>query len=97
VDGVRCILEAAEMMLTLQVLWAVLRERRRQDRLYGRQDHVQVRWANIEGEELGEVNRAIYEAWHNHKSLSHARHEWVHVAAVAVAAIESLDRNGGQQ
>ena len=51
----------------LPVLEALLRERARQDQLWGIQNHVDAWWNVIATEEAGEVAREIYE--HNDKNL----------------------------
>ena len=78
-------------------------ERHRQEEKWGQQDHSPERWYTILGEEVGEVGKAINEAYDNYRlkgkpgkqAWKDYRDELVQVAAVAVAAIESLDRNGG--
>lgn len=70
------------------VLKDVKAERVRQNILWGRQDHNPDRWLTILVEEVGEVAKAIQEG-----DKKNYREELVQVAAVAVAAIESLDRS----
>lgn len=74
------------------VLTEVGLERQRQDAKWGQQDHSPERWITILGEEYGEACRGCYEAWRNGMTLADYRDELVQVAAVAVAAIECLDR-----
>jgi hypothetical protein len=76
---------------TDNVLAEVQEERRNQDAKWGEQNHTPDHWCVIEMEELGKVARATYEG-----DAVKARAEWVQVAAVAVAAIESMDRQAGQ-
>lgn len=78
----------------------VLVERDRQDAKWGEQNHSPVAWLAILMEEVGEAAHEICNAsidpyipeerpfW-----LAKLRRELIQVAAVAVAAIESLDRN----
>lgn len=66
----------------------VLNERNKQDAKWGVQNHTPMKWLAILTEEVGEVAKAIIEG--NHGDY---RKELVQVAAVAVASIESLDRN----
>ena len=86
---------------TGRIIGEVIDERIRQDAKRGEQNHIPVVWMAILGEEVGEANRAALEAlapcgnpignkldW-----LRNYRDELIQVAAVAVAAIESLDRN----
>lgn len=73
----------------------IIGERRRQEQLWGPQNHSPANWLMILGEEVGEANKAALEHHFNYKgaSLQAYRAELVQVAAVAVAMIESLDRN----
>jgi hypothetical protein len=69
-------------------------ERRRQDELWGHQDHAPERWLAILATELGELGEAVLQA------KGEGKQEWwpsyrsglVQLAAVAVAAAESFDR-----
>lgn len=70
------------------VLWEVATERKRQDERWGQQDHSGEKWFRILGEEVGEVAKAI-----NEHDVDNYREELIQVAAVAVSAVESLDRN----
>ncbi len=84
-------------------LRAVLDERRRQDRKWGEQNHGPFVWLGILGEEYGELCEALLrpegqpftEDWPvgDPAALAAIREEIVHVAAVAVAMIECLDRH----
>lgn len=66
------------------VLQRIVVERRRQDEKWGEQNHTPDRWLVILGEEVGEACKVSLEG-----QREHYRHELIHVAAVAVAAIES--------
>ena len=68
----------------------ILEERENQDQKWGEQNHHPYKWLVILGEEFGEANKAILE-----KSLMEYRKEMIQVAAVSLAAIESLDRGKG--
>jgi len=63
-------------------------ERSRQDNKWGEQNHMPFKWLAILGEEVGESNKAALEL-----KLTQYRKELIQVAAVAVAAIECMDRN----
>lgn len=90
------------------VLRDVVAERLRQEQKGGPQDHKQIIWMSILTEEVGEAAQAINDhhfkpGMHNpenfdhelhKKSRAHIREELIQVAAVAVAMVESLDRNG---
>lgn len=65
----------------------VRRERKRQDRLWGEQNHPPTTFLAILGEEFGEVCQAALEKKHEQY-----RKELVQVAAVAVQMIEAFDR-----
>jgi hypothetical protein len=64
-------------------------ERERQDAKWGVQNHDPRYWLAILGEEFGEAAKAIVQ----HNGARKLRAELVQVAAVAIAFIESLDRN----
>ena len=82
------------------VLKEVLRERVFQENKWGEQNHDPFTYLAILGEEVGEANKAAVDAstWRincevKFGSLGDYRKELIQVAAVAVAMIESLDRN----
>lgn len=85
-------------MSTTSVLDEVWAERISQDTKWGEQNHDLLRWNAILGEEVGEVAKATIEREFcvseqaREGFLSEARAELIQVAAVAVAAVESLDR-----
>lgn len=81
---------------------AVVTERQRQDEKWGEQNHHPVYWVGMLTEELGEVSKESIELYqHNGESLAEAfgrlRSELVQLAAVALAAIECIDRQQAQQ
>jgi NTP pyrophosphatase (non-canonical NTP hydrolase) len=67
------------------VIEQVLQERKRQDRLWGIQDHNDDRWYAILGEEFGELGKAINEQTDLTKEL-------IQCIAVLVAWFESIGR-----
>lgn len=81
-------------------LMAVAEERERQDRKWGEQNHEPVYWVGILTEELGEVAKEAIEMTtavalgerSRDECLARLRAEIVQLAAVAVAAIEYIDR-----
>ena len=78
---------------TEAVLAEVLQERERQQVKWGEQDHDPAVWLMILGEEVGEVNNAALEhLMGNLPDLSAYREELIQVAAVAVQAVENLDK-----
>ena len=77
-------------MNTQQVLQEVAKERERQDAKWGVQRHNPLTWLAILGEEVGEVNKAVLENIFSRKGLEEYRQELIQVAAVAIAAVESL-------
>ena len=84
---------------TPTVLSEVLAERERQNEKWGEQNHEAPFWMLILGEEYGEAQKAILDSFTTLPTsakpfLSDYRSELIQVAAVAVAAVESLDRNG---
>ncbi len=92
--------------VTAKVLDEVFREREKQDAKWGQQNHNAPEYLMILGEEVGEANKAALETYFKaRKSMppnveavkedySEYRKELIQIAAVAVAMIESLDRNG---
>jgi hypothetical protein len=87
-DGLGAAFPYASQFLSNAVL-DVLLERRLQDEKWGEQNHHRFYWFAILSEEVGEAGKALVEC----KPLSEFRLELVQVAAVAIAAIESIDRN----
>lgn len=85
---------------TLQAYDSIVYERERQEAKWGQQNHHPVYWLGILTEELGEVARLAIEGdpFHYRGQRTHAestamlREELVQLAAVAVAAIEHIDR-----
>lgn len=73
---------------TTEVLKMVREERKRQDAKWGEQNHDPFTWLTILMEEVGEASKDALET-----KLQGYREEMIQVAAVAVAAVESLDRN----
>lgn len=72
----------------------VAAERARQNALWGVQDHDEATWLAILTEEVGEVAKEVADFTAGARALNprQYRTELVQVAAVAVAAIEALDR-----
>lgn len=79
-------------MSTESVLAEVRAEREKQDARWGPQDHSPAEWLAILTEEVGEVSTEILKHRFGGRALSEYRLELVQVAAVAVAAIEALDK-----
>ena len=75
--------------MTTNAIRDVLSERARQDDRWGEQNHAGVPWLAILMEEVGEFAKALIT---DEASPEECRRELVQVAAVAIAAIESLDR-----
>jgi hypothetical protein len=86
---------------TVAVVNEVINERKRQEEKWGPQNHNPPEWLMILGEEVGEANKAAlearfageYYASDKPSGLAAYRTELIQVAAVAVAMVESLDRN----
>jgi hypothetical protein len=79
-------------------------ERIRQDRKWGQQNHGPLGWLAILAEEFGEVSKEVCEldvgkvdGVERLYRLKCYRDELIQVAAVAVAMVESFDRNEGKQ
>ena len=78
---------------TSGVLDEVYAERERQEAKWGEQNLDPALWLMVLGEEVGEVNNAVLETiFGNVPNLDHYREELIQVAAVAIHAIESFDR-----
>ncbi len=79
------------------VLKSVVAERLVQEQKWGPQNHNQIVWLGILSEEFGdaakEVNELHFRRDIRKDQVKTLRAELVQVAAVAVAMIESLDRN----
>ena len=79
------------------IIKEIINEREKQDTKWGEQNHQPIEWVSILTEEVGEVAKAALESHFKHKEKDHSykeyRKELVQVAAVALAMIESLDRN----
>ena len=82
--------------MTDRVMIDINEERHRQDKTWGEQNHDPFAWLAILGEEYGEACKAALEACFDGYEItgnySDYRIELIEVAAVAVAAIECLDR-----
>ena len=82
---------------TSKVLDDVLKERLRQDEKWGPQFHNPAQWMTVLMEEVGEAAQEALRVTFGHMpaqkaiAYQHLREELVQVAAVAAAAIESLD------
>ena len=84
------------------VFKSVLYERYRQDNKWGYQNHALERWTSILGEEYGELCRAVNETIFENEAefdfqtdeggYENMKKEAIHVAAVAVAFLEFLER-----
>ena len=89
-----------------RVLDEVLSERERQESKWGQQNHPGSEYLMILGEEVGEANKEYLEEYFLSKqprpsneecpiiTYGKYRKELIQIAAVAVAMVESLDRNG---
>lgn len=86
----RDIIDLEEQMRGSDVVGEIINERKRQDEKWGVQDHPQAAWLVILMEEVGEAAKATLDSDAN--VLRMYRAEMIQVAAVAVAAVESLDR-----
>tara|TARA_B100001287_G_scaffold44957_1_gene34019 strand:+ start:1123 stop:1353 length:231 start_codon:yes stop_codon:yes gene_type:complete len=71
-----------------QILNLIKKERERQDKKWGIQNHNIFKWLAILGEEVGEVNKSALE--NNYQEVIS---ELIQIGAVTVAMIESLERN----
>lgn len=74
--------------LTRDILADVFKERLKQDKKWGEQNHESLYWLGIVTEELGESAKAVIE----HKDWSIIREELIQTAACLVSWIESVER-----
>lgn len=87
--------------VTKEAMRPILAERMAQNDRWGEQNHTPMEWMAILTEEVGEaMKEALEEHWlgvhyfdKREEVLRRYRAELIQVAAVAVAALESLDRN----
>ena len=92
--------EGIDYIKNHDLLEEIYLERIRQTKLWGVQKHHQLLWNTILGEEVGEVATALGETVFaetpeiRDKHLENLRVELIHVAAVAIGMLESLDKNG---
>ena len=73
---------------------AIDAERKRQDILWGEQNHDAITWMNILLEEVGEAAKCVNDFDVKVDAREQYEVELIQVAAVAVAMIESYRRNG---
>ena len=79
----------------IKVYSEIALERIRQESKWGEQNHHPMIWLSILGEEYGEACEAANEAYFPGKlngEWGNYREELIQVAAVAIAMVESLDR-----
>ena len=87
-----------EKMSREYIICDILEERKRQDEKWGEQNHSPMEWLPILMEEVGEASKAALDFYFGNTTsvcVDDFRNEMVQVAAVAVAMIESFDRNEG--
>lgn len=77
----------------MTVIDDVLAERLRQDEKWGEQDNTPFEWLAVLAEEVGEVAQETLRNHFGGIALDAYRAEMIQVAAVAVAAVENLDRS----
>jgi len=88
-----------KVFIARDAIYDVVEERRRQDELWGEQNHEPIIWLGILMEEVGELSQQIIESQHFKNRLKEdfnftsMREEAVQVAAVALAIVQSMDRN----
>ncbi len=70
----------------------VIQERKRQDEKWGEQNHDPITYGSILIEEVGEFAEASLHLKFGGPEWRNVRTEAIHVAAVAIAIIECLDR-----
>lgn len=78
--------------IAASVLAMVEAERVKQDKKWGEQNHENVWWAAILGEEVGELAQAILHDRFGGKARGTTKAELIQVAAVAVSWLEAMER-----
>ena len=83
--------------LTNLVIEAIIKERSRQNELWGIQRHDMGKWLQILMEEVGELAQAMQanDIWSKQSDAENLLEEAVHVAAVAAAIAEQIVEEGG--
>lgn len=76
------------------IIGEVVGERINQDVKWGVQNYNPFIYLAILGEEVGEANQAAIELGFAKGTVKEYRDELIQVAAVAIAAVECIDRNG---
>lgn len=84
-------------MIDKQVLEDINLERKRQDQMWGEQNHNPLGWLAILVEEVGEYAEEATHYLLDGTITDNMRVELVQVAAVAIEMIESLDRNSNKK
>lgn len=83
-----------------EVVKRVLKERDRQDKKWGEQNHPPQFWTGILGEEFGElceaINETVFDNGSDKGGYENMKTEAIHVAAVAISFLECLERNKKQ-
>ncbi len=96
-DDTKSNLEIERKKMRENIFKEISEERERQDLKFGPQNHRPAEWCMILGEEVGEVQKAALESYFRYEGknndYSDYRKELIQVAAVAIAMIESYDRN----
>jgi NTP pyrophosphatase (non-canonical NTP hydrolase) len=79
-----------------QIIRDIRKERMRQDRKWGEQNHPLEKWTGILGEEYGElcqaINETIFDNGTDLGGYKNIRKEAIQVAAVAISIIQCMDR-----
>lgn len=70
----------------------VLREREKQNKKWGEQNHDSYRWLAILGEEFGELSQAILHDEFGGKAAGTTREELIQVVAVGLQWLECIER-----
>ncbi len=86
-------LSATDELLQERILEQIRDERRRQDGLWGQQNHIPLIWLGILEEEVGEFAREALDHHFEGSGDKNLRDELIQVAAVALAMLECCDRN----
>ncbi len=81
-------------MMKMTIFEEIQRERNKQDKKWGKQNHNQFTWLAILMEEVGEASKELLDSRENHTNLLvNYRKELIQTGAVIIAMLESFDRN----
>lgn len=89
------ITEQAQMLMQGSIMRDIIKERIRQDELFGKQSHHPAYWLALLAKQMGDLGTAIVDReWSSQPDTKEMRKQAVQLSAVAIAFIEAIDRGG---